>query len=79
LALPTVSADERRPTVGDLEPQTGSSEKTIVWQVTGTNKVAILTPQKLADKVALRQLDADAKELKRSTTNSYFAVEGTAR
>ena len=50
-----------------------------MWQVTGTSKVTILTPQKQAEKVILTQRDVDAKELKRSTTNSHFAVKGTAR
>jgi hypothetical protein len=41
----------------------GKFQKTLALKVTGTSKVAILTPQKRADKIVLTQRDADAKDL----------------
>lgn len=41
----------------------GKFQKTLVLKVTGTSKVAILSPQKRGDKVVLTQRDAEAKDL----------------
>jgi hypothetical protein len=41
----------------------GKFQKTLVLKVTGTSKVAVLTPQKRGDKVVLTQREVEAKDL----------------
>ncbi len=41
----------------------GKFQKTLVLKVTGTSKVAVLTPQKRGDKTVLTQREAEAKDL----------------
>lgn len=41
----------------------GQFQKTLVLKLTGTSRVAVLTPQKRGDKLVLTQRDADAKDL----------------
>jgi hypothetical protein len=41
----------------------GKFQKTLVLKVTGTSKVAVLTPQKRGDKVVLTQREIEAKDL----------------
>ncbi len=48
-----------------VKPRTadGKFQKTLVLKVTGTSKVAVLSPQKRAGKVVMTQREAEAKEL----------------
>lgn len=41
----------------------GKFQKAVTLKVTGTSKVAVLAPQKRADKVVLTQRDAEPKDL----------------
>jgi hypothetical protein len=41
----------------------GKFQKTLTLKVAGTSKVAVLAPQKRADKVVLTQREAEAKDL----------------
>lgn len=41
----------------------GKFQKALTLKVTGTSKVAVLTPQKRADKVVLTQRETDANDL----------------
>ncbi len=41
----------------------GKFQKSIALKITGTSKLAILTPQKRADKIVLTQREVEAKDL----------------